>query len=271
MATLSSQISTRISRQRMYPFRKKRHAPQVNSQNPLSQQLLTSCQILTKHALDNGIKIPPDVIQTIDTFGQNNNGSYSPRQLEGLLAAHNELVELVKPANPKTLMYLFNHKNQNQMRFTRSPVPMINQMTVLALLFIAIFIFLTIFQADNGLPNDAFDSRLVKLLELLYLLSVAGLGAAFAILFKANRFMVDKTFDPSYTFSYWIRFTLGVMAGLILALLIPLNNNNLGLTPILLALLGGFSADVLYRILTRLLETLESIVGGSSKGRHSGD
>jgi hypothetical protein len=37
----------------------------------------------------------------------------------------------------------------------------------------------------------------------------AGLGACFAALFLANRYIAEGTFDPKYESSYWIRFILG--------------------------------------------------------------
>ena len=237
----------------------------------LPQQLLLESQIMAKYALTSGYSIPPATVHNIDEFSRLNGNPHSPEQLKQLVVAHKKLVEIVHPAKPKTLVLLFGPKEKRRLRGLICPVPMVSQMTAMALVFMAIFIGLSVFQMDNGIPENAADFRLIKLLELLYLLAAAGLGAAFAALFKANRFIVAGTFDPAYAFSYWIRFTLGMMAGLILAMLIPLNNaESVGLTPILLALLGGFSADVLYRILTRLIDTLESIVQGKQHNDSEG-
>lgn len=75
------------------------------------------------------------------------------------------------------------------------------------------------------------------------------------------------TYDPKYESSYWLRFILGLMAGLLLALLVPVSSGE-GSTPLdrpVLALLGGFSAAVLYRILERLVAGVESIVQADSR------
>jgi hypothetical protein len=117
-------------------------------------------------------------------------------------------------------------------------------------------------------------------LNLSFLLAAAGLGACFAGLFQANRYIANSTFDPKYESSYWIRIVLGLMAGMILSELIPLDifggggaeNSGSGVTtstqalgkPVL-ALLGGFSAAAVYRIIARIIDALESLVWGDGK------
>jgi hypothetical protein len=124
------------------------------------------------------------------------------------------------------------------------------------------------------------------LFNLLFLLSAAGLGACFAGLFLANRYIANNTFDPKYEASYWIRIVLGLMAGIILAELIPLDLlggtgslaaasgtgaehttasavNTLG-KPVL-ALLGGFSAAAVYRVISKIVDALESLVRGDNR------
>ncbi len=82
-----------------------------------------------------------------------------------------------------------------------------------------------------------------------------------------NRYIVDGTFDPKYNASYWIRLVLGLIAGLILALLIPIDNKSAlkELTKPTLAMLGGFSVTVVHRILRRLVDTVESLVRGETR------
>jgi hypothetical protein len=115
-------------------------------------------------------------------------------------------------------------------------------------------------------------------LNILFLLAAAGLGAGFAGLFQANQYIANSTFDPKFESSYWIRIVLGLMAGVILSELIPLDIFGSGETegsatapsaealgkPIL-ALLGGFSAAAVYRIIARIIDSLESLVRGNSR------
>jgi len=123
----------------------------------------------------------------------------------------------------------------------------------------------------------------LKLLNnLVFLISAAGLGAGFAALYKANSFITQGTFDPTYHVSYWIRFFLGLIAALVLSVMVSGDaldahqgstqaDSTLyafldpGLLRPMLAMLGGFSADLLYTIMNRLVETVESLFRGSTK------
>lgn len=139
-------------------------------------------------------------------------------------------------------------------------------------------------QIDGKPPMYSFaiQDQWRLLVQEAFLLSAAALGASFSALFKANSYVKDASFEPRYITTYWIRFVLGVIAGFILAMMIPLDNfvqatgtvantaePNMGafafggmLHP-LLALLGGYSASLVYRILDRLVIGLETIFKGS--------
>ncbi|HVG59529.1 MAG TPA: hypothetical protein VNA24_13305, partial [Hyalangium sp.] len=76
---------------------------------------------------------------------------------------------------------------------------------------------------------------------------------------------VQRNFDPSSQLSHWLRCFLGLIAGFILATLIPFSDGTNDLGQPLLALLGGFSGAAVHRMLVRLVEALESLVKGSSQ------
>jgi hypothetical protein len=105
------------------------------------------------------------------------------------------------------------------------------------------------------------------ILERLNWLFAAALGAVFYVLFTALDFVKNRTYDPRYNSIYLIRFVLGVLAGLILAIVLQ---NNLGgdtvrkLGPSVIALLGGFSTEAVYQILQRLVEVLLAAVRGDN-------
>lgn len=105
----------------------------------------------------------------------------------------------------------------------------------------------------------------VKAFEIM-LLALAGLGASFASLFEINKHLIQRNFDRGSQNSYWLKCFLGLIAGFILATLIPFSEKaGDDFSQPLLALLGGFSGSAVHRILIRLVEALESLVKGSSQ------
>ena len=107
------------------------------------------------------------------------------------------------------------------------------------------------------------------ILERVFWLSAAGIGASFAMLFQLNDEITARNYDPDQTASYWVKFFLGVVAVFILVALVPVDSTpDTGaevLGPPTIALLGGFSASAVYRILTRMVEALESVFTGGPK------
>src|SRR5215218_3441710 len=94
------------------------------------------------------------------------------------------------------------------------------------------------------------------------------MGASFAMLMQVSGYVVKRNYDPKYEPSYWIKFFLGIMAGFILVTLVPVDgvkDKTLSLAQPTIAMLGGFSASAVFRILTRLVEAVESLFRGDAK------
>lgn len=122
-----------------------------------------------------------------------------------------------------------------------------------------------------------------RLILTSYFLLLSGIGAAFAALYDARRYLITCTFDPRAA-NYTIRIMLGLIAGLLLSQLLSETyvgtlsaagdltgpdaaaqkaaadaNLITSLSKSLLALLGGFAAQFVYKALKRLVDALESI------------
>lgn len=118
------------------------------------------------------------------------------------------------------------------------------------------------------------------MLNYMFLLSAASMGACFSGLFTANEYIKKGTFDNLFQSTYWSRYVLGLMGGMMIAILVPLelllgsSNNDVpasgqgvinSLGPSLMALLGGFAANFVYRLLDKLVKVMESMVKADPK------
>jgi hypothetical protein len=146
---------------------------------------------------------------------------------------------------------------------------------VMAILFLLGFILIRVFPyvhilAPEGTPGS---SGLPLLLHELFYFTAAGLGASFAVLFEVNQSTLNATFDPFHEPFYWARFALGLIAGVMLAELVPEDLSKPMAHKVakpILALLGGFSASVVYRVLVHLRNTIVTLVPGGANDEVEG-
>jgi hypothetical protein len=238
-----------------------RRAPSVHV------QILKASEAMTRHALASGLRVPDRVVEVVHRARLRADDPDAVDDLDpALLRAHGELVRLVAPATPRTILLISDGRRTRLSML--GPVRLVQHMLVAVLILLAIFIALSLTTYVGRGGGDYEDSSGLPLLaNELFFLAAGGLGAAFSALFTAYRYISEGTYDPKYESSYWLRFILGLMAGLLLALLVPVSSGE-GSTPLsrpLLALLGGFSAAVLYRILERLVSGVESIIQSDSR------
>ncbi len=233
----------------------------------LIDDTLAESEAMADYALSSGSEVPPLLLESLQSLIEarvNDDGrsSGSTLRLGELGRVHHALARIVHPANPRSILLLARERRRPLWLRLFGPVPLIRGLIVAALVFVAAWIGLSLTSAADGTVDWQNEHGIQLLIEEFHLLAAAGVGAAFAGLFLASRFVTRGTYDPTYASSYWIRVVLGVVAGMILALLVPLRGDALGNvgTPAL-AMIGGFSVGVVYRILKRLVSTVESLVG----------
>ena len=225
---------------------------------------------MASYAVSAGIAVPASVLAAIDAPSEPGKDGDIVR----LSAAHEQLVRIIAPARPSLVMALAEGAEEAGALRVLGRVLLVRYQMLLALGSLAAFIALSLTDYINDERNGRiFESSGIPLLVCeLFFLSAAGLGASFAGLFQADREITAGTFDPSHQSSYWTRFLLGLMAGLLLATLLDVHGSGTSqeggagsgvrLSEAALALLGGFSSSVVFRILNRLVETLETMVRG---------
>lgn len=260
----------------------------------LRRQILRECEEMAEYAFASGLRVPARVMQTVEAAvqasGESDSGDApydaTGQEIARLTAAHEQLAKVVTPATPRSLVILAEHRDDGSWISFLGPVPLIRHMMALAIASIVAFICLVAVDGIDGNVEINRDGGFVILGNQLFLASAASLGACFAALFQANSYIAQRTYDPLYTVNYWIKYVVGIMAGLMLAIIVaPLLVGeptpgtaaatdaaagaaaapHLVFGRPLLALLGGFSASAVYRILDRLVEAVESLVRGSAK------
>ena len=246
--------------------------------NSIAQLLLHECTEMTKHALASGTNVPTSVLETIaeceaNGLHENPPNANALEEIPRLADAHRVLSELIAPATPRAITLFADQRKKFPRLCYFGPIPLVRWLMLLSFIFLICIIALASTQATNPDEQDPsnnwsiFNSSGSELLiRISFLFSSAGLGACFAALFRVNKTVTAGNYDPSTAISYWIRIVLGLIAGVILSEMVPLASPSLDATakPVL-ALLGGFSATTLFRILNSMVQAVESVVAGDAR------
>ncbi len=254
----------------------------------LKEQLVSECRAMAQHAFANGLKVPGEIVKVLQAIAAQGVGE-DPAKLQNapdgavaqLAAIHAQLAEIVAPAKPRSILLLITEGAKGKFWQFLGPVPLVRRMMAIAIFSLIALIGISLAPDVDGNPERFNLFSQYKgaslLLNQLFLLSAAAIGASFAALFLANEYIQDGTFDPVYESSYWARFVLGLLAGMMLGSLVPIESYigtasdaapakgaPQGFGRPILALLGGFSADLLFRILNRLIDAVDALVRGDT-------
>jgi hypothetical protein len=256
----------------------------------LQEQLVREACSMARHLVTNGARVPAGLVQAADQFEQALEQK-QPVNMTALAATHERLARLVAPAKPGTLHLLdVGYHQRGATVSSLGPIKLVRELVRVAMVCVAVFIVLSVvalvdasgsvdlldIDLVGGKPatQDDHDMLIIRIvLERVFWLAAAGIGASFAMLFTLNDQITSRTFDPDEVPSFWVKFFLGLVAGFILVALVPFDTGGADgtatgaqtLGPPTIALLGGFSASAVYRILTRMVEALESVFTGGAK------
>lgn len=239
----------------------------------LKRQLEVEVAVMLRHALSDGRPLPASLAEAVDeqqaVLRTLHTAGAGGQSLARLAHLHAELSQLVAPARPGTLRLLQAGLQQTGIAAMMGPLTNLRRLTVAALGCVLCFVALSMSPDVNETTLAGSIYRLDgtrQLVVMAFLLSAAGMGSTFQALFKAQAFVSDATYDPVYDASYWIRIGLGLVAGLMLAVLIPLEaKNGESIARPVLALLGGFSVQLVHLILQRLVDAVRFMFDGDRK------
>ena len=180
-------------------------------------------------------------------------------------AAHHECALRIRPANPSGICAAASGYNMTGVAAVLGPTRGVRRLTIGGIFFALCFLIVTLSRSidEKILSDTILTSSGVRLaFRHVLLLSSAGLGAVFGVLFTVWYDLARRQYDPLSESAHWMRIGLGLVAGVIMSEIILLGTNadgsgspavDLGFNALTMALLGGFSAAFLHRILTRLM------------------
>ncbi|HYI68245.1 MAG TPA: hypothetical protein VEX87_00760 [Skermanella sp.] len=230
---------------------------------------------MVRYALGNGLKLPPALQQSLELFENVVEEGDPSVPVAYLASLHGQLADVVAPATPRTIYLLHIDKSRNGWASILGPLSSIRRLVLGAAFFTMVFVLSSLSDSisHQNLSMDIYSLDGMASLEILiFLMSAAAMGGCFHALFIAHKYIEQGTYDPRFESSYWMRIGLGIIAGLVLSQMIPIGPGPEAgadaAAPVssasvfgkpLLALLGGFSATLVYTILQRLVETVESL------------
>jgi hypothetical protein len=277
----------------------------------ICERMVRECEAMVQHALSTGRVVPADVMARLDqavsapdvpgAFAAPDRPDGAPgyaaarsatametSRFVSLAMAHAGLALAIAPATPEVVLLMADERERHPMRcefgplpLVRHPLPLVRQMLGLAMFSLLVLLAVSI----SANVNNANVSR--SLLELsgypllmveAFLVSAASLGACFASLQRINTVISDGTYDPRVQSTYWTRWVMGVISGIVLSQLVydfflahlgDVTSASALPTAIeqpLLALLGGYAVDFVHGILKRAINTLCNFFGVAPEG-----
>jgi hypothetical protein len=239
------------------------------------QHIALECDAMARYALGNGLKLPPSLQQSLDMFENVVEQNDLSVPVANLTSLHSQLADVVAPATPRTIYLLHIDQSRNSWASILGPLSSIRRLVLGAAFFTMVFVLSSLSDSisHQNLSMDIYSlDGLQSLQVLVFLMSAAAMGGCFHALFIAHSYIEQGTYDPRFESSYWMRIGLGIIAGLVLSQMIPIGpgpeTGDAATAPAssasvfgkpLLSLLGGFSATLVYTILQRLVETVESL------------
>ncbi|MEL6981601.1 MAG: hypothetical protein AAFO29_04170, partial [Actinomycetota bacterium] len=254
-----------------YPIRFRRSAPVGDV---VEHQLRGECEAMLAYALERGLQVNTADLAALKGRDLNGDELTDVALISALNEAHRRLTAAVYPAMPKTLRLLRGDQNPSVLGWL-GPVRLVRMFMALAVVLLSLFVVLglSIGVTGDGTGDRFFGGNLVDRSRVaLYLVTSSALGATFAGLTKAFRYIGNLSYDEKYESSYWIRLVLGVVSGLILSIVLSQvffgqeaeSTTGFRITVPLLAVVGGFSSDLVYNMLRRVIDALETLVSGSA-------
>jgi len=171
------------------------------------------------------------------------------------------------------VLLLIDERRKHSVWYTFGPLPIVRHMLSLAILSLLTLLLVSLSPHINpqNLSKTLLEiSGLPLLMIEIFLLSAASLGSCFQNLQQINASISSGTYDPKFQSAYWTRWVMGLISGVVFSQIIydtldalSGSRNSEPFMPAIvgqpvLALLGGYSVDVVHGILSRIVDAMEA-------------
>ena len=242
----------------------------------LVAQMHAEARAMASYALGHGSAVPAWVLETITRAESRDPApAGAATLLRDLARAHNVLATMIRPARPDLALMLYCDSDAARMKQTLGQARITRSFMLAALISMAVFLACSLSPyLNNPQHGSIFESEGWPLfINELFFISSAALGSAFSNLFQVNQAITTGAFVARNESSYWVRFMLGIVAGLLLSTVLNFNVSTEGdvaltratFSGAALALLGGFSSSVVQKVIQRMIEMLETVLRGGAE------
>jgi hypothetical protein len=256
------------------------------------QRMARECEAMVQHAFSTGRVVPIEVMVRLDQAVSAADGlsvvaapdrhddasiaaargasTMEMSRFVSLAVAHAGLARAIAPATPEAVLLMADERERHPLWSAFGPLPLVRQMLGLALLSLVVLLAVSIdavVNTENMAKSLLQLSGFPLLMVETFLVSAASLGACFANLQRINTFISEGTYDPRFQSTYWTRWVMGVISGVILSQLVY--NSFLAhsgadtgaraagaIAQPILALVGGYSVDFVHGVLRRAINTV---------------
>ncbi|MCB0375983.1 MAG: hypothetical protein KDD04_08715 [Sinomicrobium sp.] len=231
----------------------------VEDENDLSAlkfKIKQEINMMMSYALRSGRKIPEEATALI----------YSDNAVQ-LIKAHGIICDTLAPATPETIMYTGKFYNTKRSFVLFSPIPLVRNFTIISITAILSLVISSLSSEVNtetlskGILNN---HGLSLLMNLLFLCSASLMGAAFFLLSKLTREVKEASLSADDATYYWTMLIMGILSGMILSEGVSVKadavSTSVETNRLIFAILGGFSSEVVYRILQNIMQKIQSAI-----------
>jgi hypothetical protein len=263
----------------------------------LQQRMARECEAMVQHALSTGRAVPAETIERLNQaiFASDGPGDVAARDRPDdaspedtpppvasevatsrfalLASAHAELARAIAPATPEALCLIADEYEKHPIWCEFGPLPLVRQMLAVALLSLIGLLVVALAEEVNtvNFTKTMLDLSGYELLVVeAFLVAAASLGASFANLQRINAVISEGTYDPRVQSTYWTRWVMGVISGIVLSQIVydflrRRSGSDIGyiagVGQPLLALLGGYSVDIVTGLIRRAIAATATFFG----------